>query len=427
MTYPLSLYQTLMGSAPAGWALSRLLNKRLARGKEDEARLGERRGEAGQVRPDGPVIWLHGASVGEALSALSLIDAILLSRPDVTLLVTTGTVTSARLMQERLPERAVHQFVPIDRPQWVARFLDHWTPDLALWMESELWPAALMALDERNIPRVLLNARMSEGSLRNWSRLSGTAQALVGGFALCLAQSAEEAERFAALGAAQVDVPGNLKYSSAPLPVDQKALQAFQSDTQGRPCWFFASSHPGEEEQVAAIHAALAARLPDVLTVLQPRHPERGRAVAALLRSEGAQVALRSAEEDITAETGIYIADTLGESGLFMRACPIVMMGGSLVPHGGHNPIEPAQLGAAILWGPHMFNFNTICAELLSAKAAVEYPDARAASAGILKLMRDESARQELAQAASGVAEANRQVVRRVITLLNPLLPGQAP
>jgi 3-deoxy-D-manno-octulosonic-acid transferase len=332
-----------------GPLVDRYLDARLARGKEDPQRLGERRGIASRPRPAGFLAWVHAASVGEAVSALSLVDR-LIARGSV--LLTTGTVTSGQIMSARLPEGALHQYVPVDRPDWVARFLDHWRPDLGLWLESELWPNLVTATAARGTPMVLVNARMSERSASRWRWLPWTIRPLLDAFDLCLAQSEESASRFRALGALRVEAPGNLKFAAPPLPVDEAELARLRAVIGDRPCWLAASTHPGEEALAGRVHEALAARHPRLLTLIAPRHPARGSDIAAALPG---RVTRRTAGEGPTGD--IYVADTLGELGLFYRVAPVVLIGKSMLEHGGHNPLEPARLGAAVLHGPNMQNF----------------------------------------------------------------------
>ncbi len=288
----LGAYRGLSALAPP--ALRLLLKRRLARGKEDAARLGERMGIAGRPRPAGPLVWLHAASVGESLSTLPLIERVLARVPGAHVLVTTGTVTSARLMAERLPPRAFHQFVPLDAATWVARFLDHWRPDLALWIESELWPNLLRETNARGLPAVLVNARMTERSFRGWKRWPGAARGLLGAFRLVLAQNETYAGRFRALGAARVAVAGNLKYAAPPLPADQAKLEALRAAIGGRPVWLAASIHPGEEEAVADAQTRLK-HAAGALGIVVPRHPEKGAIMAAAIRARGLAATLRSA------------------------------------------------------------------------------------------------------------------------------------
>jgi 3-deoxy-D-manno-octulosonic-acid transferase len=404
-----------------------LLTIRRARGKEDPARLPERLGRTGLPRPEGRLIWLHGASVGESLSALPLINRLLADDGTCSVLITTGTVTSATLMAERLPERAFHQFVPVDLPAAVERFLNHWRPDLALWLESELWPNMVRAASRRGIPMVLVNARLSARSYKRWRLFPGFARALLGAFKLCLAQSPADAERFAALGAQKAESVGNLKYASPPLPADAGALETVRREIGARPLWLAASTHPGEEAIIAEAHAKLRARHPTLLTIIVPRHPERGAAVAAELAAGGRSVARRGAQEPITADTEIYLADTLGELGLFYRLAPIAFVGGSLVPHGGQNLLEPAQLDCTILHGPNIFNFEAIAEAMKAARASERVFDAGSLAAAVDTLLTDKNLRDRRAKAAAEVAAGEAGVLDRIMAALDPYLTPPTP
>jgi len=405
-----------------GPAIEYYLARRRAAGKEDAARAPERAGIASRPRPEGPLVWFHAASVGEALSILVLLNRLLAAAPTLSALVTTGTVTSAELMARRLPERAFHQYVPVDRPGYVARFLDHWRPDLALWIESEIWPNLLDEMRQRQIPAALLNARLSARSFARWRLVPGFIGPLLATFRLCLAQSPADALRLQQLGATAVACVGNLKFSSEPPPADPAALAALEQACAGRPRWLLASCHPGEDELAAAVHQALAPRLPGLLTLVVPRHPHRGEAIAQLLGERGL-TAVRRAEGALPGPAdAVYVGDTLGELGLFFRLAPVVCVGGSLVPHGGQNPIEPAQLGCAVLYGPHMENFRTITAELEAAGAARRLPGAEALAESIGRLLSDEGARRPLQEAALAVTGRNRAAVDQTLAGLAPLL-----
>ena len=315
-----------------------LLARRIRRGKEDPARLDERFGLAARPRPHGPLIWAHAASVGESLSLLPLIDRLLARLPAAEILVTSGTVTSAGLLAQRLPARAFHQYVPIDHPGAVERFLDHWRPDLALWVESELWPNLVASTHRHGVPMVLLNAKMSERSMRGWLRFPGMIRTLLGCFDLVLAQDEAQAVRLNRLGARAAVTVGDLKSSATPLPADPAELAALTRQIGGRPVWLAAQTHDGEEAIVAEAHGILAAKRPDLLTLLAPRHPTRAPAIAALMDARGLAVARRSAAEPITGKTAVYLADTLGEMGRFYRLGGNVLVGGSLLAPGTMPP-----------------------------------------------------------------------------------------
>ncbi len=406
-----------------GLAVPLYLARRETRGKEEAGRIGERKGMTSRPRPTGPLVWIHAASVGESVSMLALVDRLAAERPQLRFLMTTGTVTSARLLATRLPrDRAQHQYVPLDRPLYVRRFLDHWRPDLALWVESELWPNLVLETRARDIPMVLLNARMSAKSFRGWQRFPSLIRPLLRAFDLCLAQDEAQAKRLSDLGANDTLTVGDLKAAAAPLPADDAALAAFTEALQGRPVWLAASTHEGEEIAAATAHLTLAKPYPSLLTVIAPRHPARAEDIAAKLKLLGLKVARRSRGEPIEAGTQVYLADTLGEMGLFYRIAPIAFIGGSLTPVGGHNPTEAALLGCALLHGPDMTNCAAIAREFDAAGGAIPVRDAAGLAEAVGQLLSDPEGRKARAAAAVAVAQGHRQVLDRVVTQLRPWL-----
>jgi 3-deoxy-D-manno-octulosonic-acid transferase len=410
----------------APFVLAYLLRRR-ARGKEDRARFGERLGRASQPRPEGSVVWLHAASVGETTSILSLIERLRRERPHLSLLVTTGTVTSARLVESRLPAgRVIHQFVPVDRPAYVRRFLDHWRPDLAIWIESELWPNLVTETRARDVTMVLLNARLSKRSYDGWRRVPEAARAILGSFDLCLAQDAAQAERLRLLGAA-ADSVGDLKSAAAPLPADAGKLEELRRAVGDRPLWLAASTHPGEEDVAAAVHKALKPRMPGLLTVIVPRHPKRAGEIADALAAQGLAVARRSAGEAPGPAHDVYLGDTLGELGLFYRLAGIVFVGGSLTPVGGHNPLEPALLDCAVLMGPDTTNCAAVARDLAEAGAVRTVRNAAELGEAVARLLGDAAALDRMAGAAQEVASRYRFVLDAVLARLAPYLDRLAP
>ena len=416
----LSLYRA---ATVLGTPLIRLyLAARMARGKEDRARFGERLGRPGLPRPYGPLVWAHAASIGESLSMVPLIERLLSERPGLRVLFTTGTVTSAGMMAERLPEGAFHQYVPVDRLSYVRRFLDHWRPDLVLWAESEFWPNLVTESAALDVPVILVNGRVSPRSFAGWRRVPGFIRRLLGGFALCLGQAEIDAERLRRLGARNAKSVGNLKFAAPPLPANQKALDLLSAALGDRPRWLAASTHPGEETLVAGVHRRLKAARPGLLTIMVPRHPERGAAIAETLRADGHSVALRSAGETIAAATDIYLADSLGELGLFFRLADVVFVGKSLVPLGGQNPIEPARLGCALIHGPHMANFEDMAARMKETGAAAEVADEAALAVAVAQLLDDEDRRRRSIEAGRAFADGEAHVLDAVMAELAPFL-----
>lgn len=394
---------------------------RLKRGKEDAARWSERLGRAGRPRPEGRLAWLHGASVGEGLSLLPLIDALVARGCRV--LLTTGTVNAARVLAERLPPDVVHQFAPLDLPGAVQRFLAHWRPDLAVLAESELWPNVVVELHRAAVPLILVNARMSARSARRWARAPGFIGALLGRTARCLCQTEADAERYRALGAAQVSVSGLLKYDVPPPAADPGALACFTAAVAGRPVWVAASTHADEEGALLDAHGLLRRELPEALTVLAPRQPHRGPALLAEARRRGIAATLRSRGETPGAGTALYIADTLGELGLWYRAADLVFVGNSLLPPGGgQNPIEPARLGCAILHGPHTANFADVYPALDAEGAAATVADAAQLGRSAAILLGDPAQVRSMASAAAAVLARRGGATARTMAALDPFL-----
>ena len=403
------------------------LEWRARRGKEDRARLGERMGKPSRPRPAGSLVWLHGASLGEGLSLLPLIDRLV--HQGVETLVTTGTVTSAQTLGARLPAGAVHQYAPLDSPRFVASFLDHWRPDVAIFAESELWPNMIAGLRARHIPLALANARLSEASAARWARWPATARKIFGAVDLCLAQDADNAERFRALGAPNVQVAGNLKFDAPPPPVDPAHLAAVVAAIGPRPVWAAVSIHPEEETAILDAHALLAQRLPSLLTVIAPRHPERGGPLAERAGARGLSVARRSEVGEPGLDTQIFIADTVGELGVIFRSAGLVFMGKSLAaPGGGQNPIEPARCGCAILHGAHVGNFTQVYATLDADKGAAQIDDAAALAHATQVLLTQPATLRRMGRAAAASVEKLGGAARATIAAIQPwLAQGRAP
>lgn len=404
----------------------RYLTRRAARGREEIARLGERFGHSRRPRPSGPLVWVHGASVGEALSALPLISRIRAEWPEIGILMTTGTVTSARLMAERLAPDVIHQYVPIDVPGAVGRFLDHWQPQLGLIIESEFWPTLLSRARARGVELVLVNGRVSAGSYARWARLRPLIAGLLDHFSIVLAQSPDDQEHLERLGARSARCVGNLKFAAPPLAADPPALAALRAAIGARPVWLAASTHPGEEELVAEAHIRLARERADVLTIIAPRHPQRGAAIAETLTTQGLHPALRSRGELPNAETDLYIADTLGELGILYGLCDIVFVGGSLVPKGGQNLLEPAKLGCAILSGPHTSNFAQVSQDMASAGALRRVNDGAELGDAVSDLLAGPDRRAAPTEAAEAYAAMQAGVLDRVVDALRPALQRAA-
>jgi 3-deoxy-D-manno-octulosonic-acid transferase len=405
----------------AAWPFAPLLlARRIKRGKEHRQRFSERRGESHTERPPGPLVWLHGASVGELMSVLPLIERI--SARDINMLVTSGTVTSGGLAAQRLPRGVIHQFVPLDVPAYVRRFLDHWQPDLALFVESDLWPNMVIETSRRAVPMILVNGRLSENSFRRWNHLPAAIVNLLQRFELCLARTPADAERLSNLGARNVLNAGNLKLDAPAPPADAAKLKDLEIAIGRRPVMAAASTHAGEEDMMIAAHRRLRANFPGLLTLIAPRHPERGPGIAEIAKAAGLNVTVRSRGELPKRSSEIYVADTVGELGLLYRLAPVVFVGGSLVEHGGQNPIEPAKLGAAVLHGPHVWNFAEIYAALDQAHGAELVGDGERLTAGLAALMGQPAVRARVAEAGQATVETLSGALERTLQSLDPYL-----
>lgn len=403
----------------------RLLDARARKGKEDPVRVDERLGVTRVPRPDGDLIWLHGVSVGESLSLLPVVERLRKTRPDLTVLVTSGTVTSATLLGRRLPPGVIHQYAPVDAPGAVAAFLDHWRPTAAVFVESELWPNLVLATKARGVKLVLASARITQKTADGWRRFPGAARRIVTAFDRVLPQDHLSGVRLESLGA-RIDGHVNLKLAGDAPPHDPAAFTRLSAAIGDRAVVVAASTHDGEEIAIVRAMDKLSDRL---CLILVPRHPDRSPAIAAALTRDGYRFALRSEGRELDRDTDLYVADTLGEMGLFLRVADVVVMGGSFSaalekpPVGGHNPLEPARLGKPAVTGPDMTNWAAVTDHLVQAGglALVEAPwDLPAALAPLLdnpdaaKSM-GERARRAAAEAGSGLD--------RLLEVLHPLLP----
>lgn len=371
---PLRAY-ALAARALAPMAYLRVRRKLGAHGT-DPARFAERLGRATLPRPNGPLLWLHAASVGESLSVLRLIAQLGQTHPGLSFLLTSGTATSAQMLATRLPPRCQHQFAPLDSPVYVRRFLSHWRPDAGVFVESEMWPNMLRLAAERGIPLALLNARISDRTARSWARLGGTARHLLGLFSMIHCQDARTARHLTELGAGNAQHGANLKAMAGPLSIDSAVLEDLRTHIGQRPIWTAASTHPGEEEVMLAAHRTLLRTQPGALLILVPRHPDRAAQIAQMVGSEGFTHIRRSTGALPDAETQIYLADTLGELGLWYALAPVACIAGSFTPVGGHNPFEAAHAGTAVLHGPLYANFADSYAQMHGAGAARQLADA---------------------------------------------------
>ena len=417
----LKIYRTVSraGAPVASFALKR----RMKAGKEDPARIGERMGRAGRERPQGPLVWIHGASVGESLSVIPLVKRLSQTHPACSFLITTGTVTSAKLMETRLPPRAFHQFIPLDHPDYVETFLNHWKPDAAIFVESEFWPNLVLGARAKTRFMALVNGRVSPRSYEDWKRQPNAIRYLLASFDAIIAQDPQNAARLSTLSGRKVETFGNLKYAAPALPGDEGALAALKTQIGPRPVWLAASTHPGEEDAILSAGKLLKAEFPHLLTIIAPRHPARGKEIADICAGAGLKHARRAVSEPIDCDTDVYIADTLGELGVFYRLCDVTFVGGSLVEKGGHNPLEPARLGAAILHGPHIFNFVETYTEMRRTGGAALARNDREIASAVRRLFADQKTRSAMTGAAQKAAEDGAErILGDVCATLAPAL-----
>ena len=418
MTLPLSLRLYRMATSLAEPLAPLVLNRRAKGGKDDPARIGERLGHASAPRPEGPLVWLHGASVGESLSLLPLIARLRVARPELGVLITSGTVASAALVAQRAPVGVVHQFAPVDAPGAVTRFLDHWRPDLAVFVESEVWPNLLTMARERGVKLALVSARLSEASIAGWARRPAAARTLFRGFDLVLAQNDAIAAGLRGLGAKDHGRL-NLKLAGAPLAVDQATLAALREAAGDRPVLVAASTHPGEDEIVLDAFQRIAGY---ALLVIVPRHPARAADILAAAQARGLDAARRT--EAPFGEAHVYIADTLGEMGLWFSLAKAALIGGSLLPGpGGHNPVEPAQLGCPIITGPHVANWIDIYAALIGRGATVVVRDSLELTAAFSEVLLQPAHVQARAAEAKRVVSEGETGLDSAAAALLKLLP----
>lgn len=383
---------------------------RLKKGKEDKIRYKERLGKISLKRPSGKLIWIHCASVGESISVLPLVKLLLAKDSQINILFTTITVTSANLLKERLPNNAFHQFIPMDKDSAVKSFVEHWHPDLALWVESELWPNLLTRIS--NVcPLLLINGRMSDKSFGKWQKFPKTIQSLLSNFMQIYPQSLIDKERYDKLSGKTNICLGNIKYDSSPLPCDEEKLVFLKENTKNRLIWLCTSTHNGEEKMLASVHASLKEYLPGLLTIIVPRHPNRSAQICKDCEEFSVDIAVRSKNAEITSKTDIYLCDTLGELGLFYRLAPVVFIGGSLVPHGGQNPLEAARLNCTIIFGPYMHNFITIRDEFLEKKAAIQIDSKIMLEEKLADIIQDKKLQESCCKAAKQIVDEKSGII----------------
>ena len=401
------------------------LHRRKKIGKEDDKRINERFGLSTISRPPGRLIWLHAASVGEAISALELINKLLTEHLDTRLMMTTGTVSSAKLIRDRLPKGAFHQFIPIDMPNYVRRFMEHWQPNMVLWTESEFWPNIIIETRKRNIPMVLINGRISAKSFARWKWAPGLIKNLLQSFTLCLGQSDTDVHRLNKLGASDSKNLGNLKFAAPPLPADGEVLKTLKSNIGKRPIFLAASTHSGEEEILAIVHNSLKSKYPNILSIIIPRHPDRGPEILRAIQPITANCLLRSNGDIINDLTDIYVVDTMGELGLFYRLSEIAFLGKSLVPLGGQNPIEALQLNCAVIHGPYMTNFQWMSEEMTKLGCSIQINNSDELIETVSALLSNNKIRLNMISNGQNFVKSHSSAVRLVAEEINKILVTQ--
>ncbi len=414
---PLFLYTlltVLFSPIILAWILVRIIRK-----KEDFSRFNERMGWSFKSRPKGRLIWMHGASVGECLSMMPLVEEILRQDATAHVMVTSGTRTSAELMAKRLPARAFHQYIPVDFP-WAAHwFVKHWNADCVLWFESDFWPNLLKAVSGNKKPLVLLNGRISDRSFERWGKAKWFIGPLLKRFSLCFGQTNEDAERLEKLGALQTVSVGNLKFAAVNPPYDNVELKELLGQIGKRPCCIAASTHAGEEEMIAGFHGDVKRAFPSFLSIIVPRHPERADEVEALFTMRGFVVARRSRGDKISSDIDVYLADTIGEMGLIYRLAPIVFVGGSLVPFGGQNMLEPMRLSRLVLVGPYTFNFREIVKQASEEGALVRVQTASEVLGNVVRYLTHPEEMEPVMKRAHIFATSQMAVLDRVYKMLH--------
>lgn len=393
---------------------------RARQGKEDRARRGERYGRPSRPRPVGPLIWVHAASVGETNAVAPLVHELLNS--EINVVLTTGTVASANVATRVFGDTVTHQYVPLDLRPAVRRFLGHWDPDLAVFVESEVWPMTILELNAHRIPQVLINGRLSDRSFAAWQRRPHLAEVLFEKFAHVVAQSDEDGDRFQMLGARPVTVSGNLKADAVPPGVDERALAMLSAQLQGRPVWAAISTHPGEEKLAAEVHMILRDRHPGLLTIIVPRHPDRSSRIVSELAELQLTVARRTTGEAIPQSADILLGDTIGEIGLYLRLSEIAFLGRSMTAQGGQNPLEPAMLGTAILSGRNVQNFRESYQKLIRAGGARLVRDRDMLAGAVHHLLKHDDVRRTMIGSAADAVEQMRGALQRTLKALDPFI-----
>ncbi len=421
----LAIYKAL--TRRSEFVLSKLLQYRLKKGKEDPARYIEKTGIASRPRPNGNLIWVHGASVGESQSALILINRLTEIYPHLKILVTTGTRTSAALMERNLPSNAIHQYYPLDHPKWVKNFLNHWRPNTILWMESELWPNMLCEIKKHNIPTALINARLSPKSYKTWRKMPNMAKTVLSTFDKILCQNQQSEKYFNDLGAKNIHLTGNIKYAASALKCNKEDLKRLITAIDNRPLWLYASTHEGEEKIACELHQRLKTSFPDLLTIIVPRHPNRRENIIetfAKFRDLNFELRSSQTKKVPSNNTDIYLAYTIGELGLFYRLSPLACIGRSFSNDGGggHNPIEAAQLGCVVLHGNNVQNLQDIYDHMSANKISISAETTNILGNHLHNLLSDRKKLEELQNSSVIYSRQKTDIILKILDLLIPVI-----
>lgn len=394
---------------------------RTLRKTEDPQRFLEKTGRSSRPRDSRPHIWIHAVSVGETISTTSLIEWLEEQRPDMRILLTTTSLASAVTARQRFKDRVLHQYAPIDVSGWVERFLDYWQPSAVLWMESELWPTTLAAIKRRHYPLFLINGRMSSQALQSWRRIPHIARDILSLFTLCIVQNSQEEKHFRVLKAPRIAVGGNLKFVTPPPPYDARQAQRCRKSIGRRPVLAALSTH-GEEDSILGKITVNLREQEKLFTILMPRHPGRCPAITNQLRDLGLSIACHSRHDPITSKTDVYLIDTIGDSGLACYLADIAFVGGSLTPHGGHNPLEPIQYGCPVLHGQHTYKFLPMYQELDKSGASLCVTSPQDMENAVRRLLKDKKKSHAMRQAGQRHMQRGKEVLRNYHRLLAPCL-----
>ena len=400
------------------------MRSRIKKGREDWRRKPERYGTPAHPRPEGPLIWMHGASVGETMMALPVIKELLERDPKLHILVTSGTVTSAEMLNKRLPDRAFHQYAPVDIPQLVLKFLAHWRPDTCIWLESDLWPNMIRLAKKRGAKMVLLNARLSEKSRKGWAKYPQTAQKIFSCFDLILPADQATASSISQFCGRDIEVFGNLKSIAPPLNVDHDHYMSFKDSIGERPVWCAASTHKGEDEIIIKAHQEILKTHPKALLILVPRHPERADDITRLI--EESDLSYQPLNAPIKTKTQIMLIDKMGEMGLAYRLSSVVFVAGSLLPTlAGHNPLEPARLNNAVLSGPYVSSFDDLYKNMSSAGGVsiLNETDAASLATAITLRLSDKTLQKDEAEKAANYVTETDALADQLFDALDAFIP----